>query len=70
MEGRDASTPTPEAEIARLQDAVRNLERQLEAARALAATGAELHAEVVRRQAAVDEGLRTGEPGMPESTPP
>ena len=49
---------------------MRNLERQLEAARALAATGAELHAEVVRRQAAVDEGLRTGEPGMPESTPP
>jgi hypothetical protein len=70
MEGRDASTPTPEAEIARLRDAVRNLERQLEGARALAAAGAELHAEVVRRQAAVDESLRTGEPGMPESTPP
>src|SRR6266849_4690769 len=53
-----ASAPTPEAEIARLREAVVDLERRLEAARALAASGAELHAEVVRRQREYEELAR------------
>ena len=53
-----ASAPTPEAEIARLREAVVDLERRLEAARALAASGAELHAEVVRRQRESEELAR------------
>lgn len=53
-----ASAPTPEAEIARLREAVVDLERQLEAARALAATGSALHAEVVQRQRESEELAR------------
>ncbi len=53
-----ASAPTPEAEIARLREAVVDLKRRLEAARALAASGAELHAEVVRRQREYEELAR------------
>src|SRR5881628_371125 len=53
-----ASAPTPEAEIARLRETVADLERQLEAARAQAASGAELHAEVVRRQRESEELAR------------
>src|SRR3989441_12998341 len=53
-----ASAPTPEAEIARLREAVVDLKRRLEAARALAASGAELHAEVVRRQHEAEELAR------------
>jgi hypothetical protein len=43
-----ASGATPEAEIARLRGLIADLERQLQTARD--ASGAELEAEIVRRQ--------------------
>ena len=53
-----ASAQTLQAEVARLREEVAGLERKLAAARALAETGAELHAEVVRQQHEAEELAR------------